>query len=59
MRRRLLNLLTVLSLLACLAVVTLWVRSYRVADTIATARNAGVSLGGRLAVLRAYGGAGQ
>ena len=35
MRRRLLNLLTVLSLLLCVAVGILWVRSYRVADGFA------------------------
>ena len=34
MRRRLLNLLTALSLLLCVAVVALWVRSYWVADTL-------------------------
>jgi glucan phosphoethanolaminetransferase (alkaline phosphatase superfamily) len=32
-KRRLLNLVTVLSLLLCVAVVVLWVRSYSVADT--------------------------
>jgi hypothetical protein len=34
MKRRLLNLLTALSLLLCVAVVVLWVRSYLVADLI-------------------------
>ena len=32
MKRRLLNLLTALSLLLCVAVMAVWVRSYRVAD---------------------------
>jgi hypothetical protein len=36
--RRLLNLLTVLSLLLCVAVVALWVRSYRALDTVTWAR---------------------
>ena len=34
MRRRLLNVLTALSLLLCVAVVALWVRSYRLADSV-------------------------
>ena len=34
MRRRLLNLLTLLSLLLCVAVVVVWVRSYWASDTI-------------------------
>src|SRR5688500_11138269 len=34
MRRRLLNLLTALSLLLCVAVVALWVRSYAKADFV-------------------------
>ena len=34
MRRRLLNVLTVLSLLLCMAVCVLWVRSYWVADSL-------------------------
>ena len=34
LRRRLLNLLTALSLLLCVAVCVLWVRSYAVADQI-------------------------
>jgi hypothetical protein len=54
-RRRLLNLLTALSLLLCVAVCVLWVRSYRVADTFVTARNAAVSGLGKLVVLRSYG----
>ena len=34
MKRRLLNLLTALSLLLCVAVVALWVRSYRASETL-------------------------
>jgi hypothetical protein len=55
MKRRLLNLLTFVSLLLCVAVVALWVRGYWVADGFATARSAGVSALGRLALLHSYG----
>src|SRR4051794_8499151 len=55
MKRRLLNLLTLLSLLLCVAVATMWVRSYWVADTFVTARNAALSGLGKLALLRSYG----
>ena len=55
MRRRLLNLLTALSLLLCVAVCVLWVRSYRVADSFVTSRNLAVSGLGKLALLRSYG----
>src|SRR3954467_8044763 len=55
MKRRLLNLLTLLSLLTCLAAGVLWVRGYRVADTLVTARTAGMSGLGKLSLLRQYG----
>ena len=55
MRRYLLNLLTALSLLLCVAACVLWVRSYRVSDTFVTERNLGVSGLGKLALLRSYG----
>jgi hypothetical protein len=55
MKRRLLNLLTLLSLLVCVAVSVLWVRSYWVADMFVTARNAVGSCLGKLALLRSYG----
>src|SRR4051812_37971149 len=55
MKRRLLNLLTLLSLLVCVAVSVLWVRGFWVADTLVTARNIGVSGLGKLALLRSYG----
>jgi hypothetical protein len=42
MTHRLLNFLMVLSLLLCVAVVVLWVRSYCEVDTFVTARHAGV-----------------
>ena len=38
MKRRVLNLLTALSLLLCVAVCVLWVRSYRVADVFERSR---------------------
>jgi hypothetical protein len=41
MKRRLLNLLTLLSLLLCVAVAALWVRSYWVSDAILIANGAG------------------
>ena len=55
MRRRLLNLLTALPLLLCVAVLTLWVRSHFVADTWCSARTALASIDGGIAVLRGYG----
>jgi hypothetical protein len=42
MRRRLLNLLTALSLLLCMAVLVLWVRSYCVADAFAIRKVSGL-----------------
>ena len=42
MTRRLLNLLTLLSLLLCVAVVALWVRSYRAVDTVTWAPRGGL-----------------
>ena len=55
MTRRLLNLLTVLSLLLCVAAVALWVRSHFVADTYSTARTIVGSLSGGVVAMRGYG----
>jgi hypothetical protein len=55
MKRRLLNLATLLSLLLCVAAVVLWVRSRFVADTWCSARTAVGSVDGGIVVLRGYG----
>jgi hypothetical protein len=56
MKRRLLNLLTLLSLLLCVAVATLWVRSYSVEDELRAAREGidyrGMSILGRVRITR-------
>ena len=56
MKRRLLNLLTVASLLACAAVVVLWVRSYWIQDTLRFAAHGldygAVSIRGRVLLTR-------
>jgi hypothetical protein len=48
MTRRLFNLLTALSLLLCVAVVALWVRSYYVADWVGRANVRGAGEGRRV-----------
>jgi hypothetical protein len=60
MRRRLLNLLTALSLLLCVAVGVLWVRSYLVSEYVmaawdeSTGGHCGVSVGSSFGMLRFY-----
>jgi hypothetical protein len=55
MRRKLFTFFSAVSLLLSLGVCGLWVRSYAVADTFVSARSGGISLKGRVAVLRGYG----
>src|SRR3954464_11233414 len=55
MKRRLLNLLVLLSLLLCMAVVALWVRCYFAADGVGVGQTIMVSTGGRLCLAVPYG----
>jgi hypothetical protein len=56
MNRRLLNLLTAMSLLLCLAVVVLWVRSYWVLDEWYRDRRVRTAAGGKAAVVSVVSG---
>ena len=55
MKRQLLNVLTALSLLLCVAVCVLWVRSRFVADSYSTARTVVGSMNGGVVAMRGYG----